>query len=101
MDASYWKARCEAAERALHRARSRQTMTASRRLVLALLGDLKPDQGLTVNQIAARLVWTENHARDVVNGMHSIGLLDRSHERGGGPGNAVHWRLGHLVQVPE
>jgi len=100
MDENYWKSRCEAAESALRRARSALPRHKVRKAVIEALSDLKPDETLPTGAVAAKLSWTRHRAIYVLLGMQRVGLVDRTHPgRGGGRGNSVTWKLGHLVQA--
>lgn len=100
MDVTYWQQRCEAAEKALQRARRALVMHQVRREVIAALGELTPGQTLTTQALASRLRWTSHRVIYVLGGMARVGLVDRTPEgRCGGRGNQVRWKLGHMVQV--
>ena len=96
MDAGYWKQRCEAAEDALRRARSRVWVSPERRTGLAVLGDLTPCEALTTVELAQRLGLTNSAALGSLRKLHAVGLVDRSADRGCHY-RPIRWRLGHLV----
>jgi DNA-binding MarR family transcriptional regulator len=98
---TYWKTRCEAAEKALHQARAGIQSTPQRTAVLRLLGDLRGAEALTAREIADTLGLPKHRVVDCLEGMQPYGLVARSEARGGGPGHAVTWKLGYLVQVEE
>lgn len=99
-DAAYWKARCEAAESALRRARSRVWISASRREVLGVLADLKAHETLTTTQITERLAVPQSTALAALRKLHGAGLVDRSAERGC-RFRPINWKLGHMVVLDE
>ena len=100
MDAIYWKARCEAAEEALRRARTRVWVSPSRRALLAVLAELRPQEAVATRVVAQRLGVSRKTAEVALRKLCAAGLVDRSHARGCSH-RPVLWKLGHLVVVQE
>jgi hypothetical protein len=99
MDAHYWKSRCEAAEDALRRARSALATSSARKAVVQLLAELKPGQAMGTPAIAQQLGSEPGAVLQVLIKMADVGLVDRLPGGGRGAGNAVQWKLGHMVLV--
>lgn len=99
-DAAYWRQRCEAAEDALRRARSRIWISGPRRDVLTLLSELKPGETLQTSEIAQRLSLTMVAARMSLRKLEGAGLVDSTVYRACN-GRPVGWRLGHMVVVED
>jgi DNA-binding MarR family transcriptional regulator len=99
MDASYWKERCLAAEKALALARRGLTISDKRKRVLALLGDLKVHARADTHLIASHLNASADRTHMVLKAMEDLGLVERENGRAGRRGFPAGWRLGYLVQV--
>lgn len=95
-DLSYWRARCEAAEDALRRARTLLWVGPARREVLDVLTGLRAGEGLTTADVAERTGKTQAGALRVLGKLHAAGFVDRSGARGCHH-RPVRWSLGHLV----
>jgi len=96
-----WKARAEAAEAALERARRHVVLTPTRKAVLRALGQLRPGEEIATEALAERLQAGRRTTYDSLQLLWGVGLVDRPAGRHGGRGHRVHWRLGYMVQVPE
>jgi predicted transcriptional regulator len=99
-DVAYWKHRCQAAESALKRARSRIWISPARRRVLDMLAELHVGQSATTSAVAERLGLSSAGALASLRKLHGAGLVDRDTDRGCHH-RPVQWRLGYLVNVAE
>ncbi len=101
MDAVYWRTRCEAAERALQRARAGLPKTGSRKVVLQALADLKPSEVLDTRQLGKLLGSSRslNGVHKLLTVMESQGLVERVPGARGYGGHLCGWKLAYLVQV--
>lgn len=98
MTETYWKSRCEAAEDALRRARSRIWISPVRSRILALLADQKQGRWMTTAEVTQCLGLMYPNAVDSLRKLYEAGLVDRSAGHGSF-GHPVSWRLGYMVVV--
>lgn len=97
-DADYWRTRCEAAEDALRRARSRVWISPSRQAVLSLLADLKHNEAKATSDVAKELGMSHEAALMLLNKLHEAGMVDRNRRRGCKHA-PIRWKLAHMVTV--
>lgn len=100
MDAAYWKHRCEQAEDALRRARTRLSISPCGRAVLQELASLRADEDISTTELAQRTGRLRPTCLRSLSRLHEAGLVDRTTTRCG-PQHPHSWRLGHLVVVSE
>lgn len=98
-DLDYWRQRAEAAEAAMHKARSALVITTSRRDLLAALGDLRSGEWLTAKQLGKQLSWTHQRCIAAAGPLARAGMVEIEHP-GRGRGKVLRLRLGYMVQIP-
>src|SRR5262245_45073092 len=78
MNAEYWRRRCEAAEDALRRSRSRLWISPSRHRILSTLAELKADQAMTTDAVSERVGLKAATAAKALSILEEAGLIDRA-----------------------
>lgn len=104
-DAAYWRDKYQTAVDALKRARSGMSMTAHRRAVLALLGDLKPGAAMSARVVTESLRWRNTTNTQVMLAeLEGFGWVDAVVPQSLGERCKlidVPYRLAHMAVAPE
>lgn len=98
---SYWRHRCQVAEQAMQAARRGIKLTPGRRDVLRVLGELKPGESISTDDLARAIGRSMMATWEIVRQMRQIGLIETHGPNRRGPGQHAQWRLGYMVVVNE